>query len=362
MSRVIPALLWLIFAIALVIAGAMITRACGSFLPFSWFCDDPVPEAQTLAARHQALLAERDALIEQLRRAPQCRAPEMAPQREASAQCQPPPTDETLVLIDVSFSMEWDYQLPDALTAEIARLENQMARTQSIFQRAPLQAALDQAYEKARTPAEPDRIDVARQALRPLIGGLNGDARLRMLSFAQCRVPIRQEGTFGRNDTAAYERMVDGLRLRPSTALAEAIDALPGQTEAGRSPDRPLNIVILSDGEDSCGGDPCAAAARLRQALPHAYVSVVSLAPGAGANACIADATQGQFVTAANADDMVARLRQTTGQLDASECAAMGLPAQSDRTPSDAQSDAPSDARAKGAANTAPDAGLNDGD
>ncbi|MFT4012735.1 MAG: hypothetical protein QM682_04885 [Paracoccus sp. (in: a-proteobacteria)] len=186
-----------------------------------------------------------------------------------------------------------------------------------------LGAELDRLYQRGKTPARPDRIDVARDALRPLVAGLQGDARLKLMSFAECRVRLRQEGSFGAGDAAPYQRAVDGLRLRSYTALAEALEQLPAQTEAGRSPDRPVNIVILSDGEDSCGGDPCAAADRLRQALPHAHVSLVALVPGAAANSCIADRTGGRFLTADNADELVMRLRQTTGQLDAAECATL---------------------------------------
>ncbi|MFT4012736.1 MAG: hypothetical protein QM682_04890 [Paracoccus sp. (in: a-proteobacteria)] len=94
----------------------MITRACGAGWAWLNFCPAKVSEFDRLGERHAALLAARESRIEVLRRAPQCRAPEPAaqpqPEEQAAQQCQPPPTDETLVLVDVSFSMEIDYNLP----------------------------------------------------------------------------------------------------------------------------------------------------------------------------------------------------------------------------------------------------------
>lgn len=315
----IAAFLWFLFAVALIFSGILVTRACGTPWLFANFCLPPRTEADLLADRRQELLVERQLWSERLSRAQQCRPDE----DQALLECQPAATDETLVLVDVSNSMGWDYNVPPGLGERLSQMEDRLASASGFLNQFAIRAEIEQLMDRIDTPARPDRIDVAQQALLPLAEGLREGARLKMMSFAECGVPIRQEGSYGAADATAYQSRVRRLGLRDSTALAEAIEQLPGQTKAGRGPDRPVNIVIISDGADSCQGDPCAAAARLRQRLPHAHVSVVSLALGYGVNACIAEATEGRFLTAADADELVLRLRQTAGQLSAQECNAL---------------------------------------
>lgn len=313
----IAGLLWLGTALLILLSAVLVTRACGTILPFLDYCQRPVTETDILQERHDALLRERDLGLERLNRAAQC----VPRQRSAMNSCQAPPADEVIVLMDVSFSMGFDYNIDPALQAEIARVER--AQGGGLFDSILNRALLEELHRRTDTPALPDRIDVAREALRPLVTGLPENARLKLLSFAQCSRPPRLEGVFGRADDTAYQRAIDRLSLRSETALARAIAALPGETEAGRTPDRPLNIVIITDGADGCGNDPCAAAAQLKRDLPHAHVSVVSMIAGEGVNSCIAEATGGQFFAASQTEDLVLRLRQFTGQLSADECAAI---------------------------------------
>lgn len=241
---------------------------------------------------------------------------------EELAECQVPPADDLLVLVDVSGSMKYDYDLDPAIEREFAELDKRWARA-GFSERARLNQRYQQLDRQADSPGKINRIDVAKQALRPLARNLPDNTNVKLMSFAECNLRIRNEGNYSRAQAGAYESAVNRMGLRSSTALAKAIDELPSKTQAGRSADRPVNIVILSDGLDNCGGDPCAAAARLKRALPYANVSVVSLAKAASANSCIAEATNGRFLKADDVEGLMRAVRQTVGQLSPEECRAI---------------------------------------
>lgn len=328
MPRVAIVFLWLAFAAVLFGVAALFTRACGTGIDFLDYCPKPKSEFSILNERNRALVSERAIRVQELRRSPECLPPEphsvAPPADQAALQCQPPKTQETLVLLDVSYSMAADFDLPPALVAAMDRNYEAMRAAGTVRERSRLGEELDRTYSQADTPRRPDRIDVARDALRPLLARMDGTASIKLMTFATCGAPVQQEGVFGAGDQISYDRVLDRISLRSQTALAEAIDQLPQQTTAGRSPDRPVNIIILADGEDNCGGDPCAAAARLHQNLPHANVSVVAIGNLATATSCVAEQANGRFLTADSARQLDLRLRQTAGQLDAAECAALG--------------------------------------
>jgi hypothetical protein len=168
-----------------------------------------------------------------------------------------------------------------------------------------------------------DRIDVAKDALIELGRVTPEGTDFKLLSFASCNRPPIQEGVFDSGRSPDFVSTVRGLRLRSSTALAQAISSLPEFTSGGRTEDDPVNVVILTDGEDNCGGDPCAAAARLKTALPFAEVAVISVAKEANDNACVAEQSGGTFYYADDVARVADLMRQATGQLSADECAAL---------------------------------------
>jgi Mg-chelatase subunit ChlD len=54
-------------------------------------------------------------------------------------------------------------------------------------------------------------------------------------------------------------------------------------------------LVVISDGEDSCGQDPCATARRLKESKPQLKINVVDIA-GDGAANCLAAITGGRVL------------------------------------------------------------------
>lgn len=126
------------------------------------------------------------------------------------------------------------------------------------------------------------------------------------------------------------------VMLRPSPRAAEQILAIVDQVvPAGRTPlansvlvaadvlaskSRPATIVVLTDGEETCGGDPCATARRLKHDAPNLTIHVIGwqlpelLGTAATAQArCMAEATDGIYVSAQTIDDLVKALNRMLG-------------------------------------------------
>jgi hypothetical protein len=62
-------------------------------------------------------------------------------------------------------------------------------------------------------------------------------------------------------------------------------------------------MLVVSDGEESCGQDPCAVAAQLARVKPYLKINVVDIM-GTGAGNCLASATGGKVYTAKNVNDL----------------------------------------------------------
>ena len=95
---------------------------------------------------------------------------------------------------------------------------------------------------------------------------------------------------------------IQGIEPRAGTPLADGI-AKGGQLVDGVT--REALIVVVSDGVESCGRDPCAEAAALKRAKPLLKINVVDIT-GTGAGNCVAQITGGKVFTARNADEVVA--------------------------------------------------------
>ncbi len=126
------------------------------------------------------------------------------------------------------------------------------------------------------------------------------------------------------------------VRLRPQPRAADQILAIIDQVvPAGRTPlansiavaaevlayrTRPATVVVLTDGEETCGGDPCATARQLKHNAPQLTIHVIgwqlpeSLGTSATAQArCMADATSGIYANAQTSDDLVKALHRMLG-------------------------------------------------
>ena len=149
------------------------------------------------------------------------------------------------------------------------------------------------------------KIDIAKRAVRELVGGLPAAARLGLVVYVHRSLndcdDIELLVPPGLLDQAAFVAAVEKIKPRGMTPLSAAL------VFAARALDytkKPANIILVSDGVETCGNDPCATAARLKATALNIVVHTVGfdLSPKAArAIACIATATGGRFLQAKDA-------------------------------------------------------------
>jgi Ca-activated chloride channel family protein len=125
------------------------------------------------------------------------------------------------------------------------------------------------------------------------------------------------------------------LRLAPGPNSAETIlGEVNGVVPAGQTPltaavrdaaevlhfrEKPAVVVLLTDGEETCGGDPCRVARQLKAEAAALTIHVIGfkvagastwLASGTG-SACMAAETGGLSIAAQDKDELIEALRKT---------------------------------------------------
>jgi Ca-activated chloride channel family protein len=149
------------------------------------------------------------------------------------------------------------------------------------------------------------KIEIAKRAVCELVQSLPDDTRLGLVVYGH-RKPndcddIELLIPPAKLDRAAFIAAVKAIRPKGLTPLSGALEF------AARSMDfqkQPATVILVSDGLETCGRDPCATAARLKAAGVHFFVHTVGfdLSPKeAKSIACIATATGGRFLQANDA-------------------------------------------------------------
>ena len=157
------------------------------------------------------------------------------------------------------------------------------------------------------------KIEIARGVMDNLLGEWTDDRSVGLMAYGH-----RQRG-----DCGDIELLVP---LGPQTRQ-DILDAIDAITPTGKTPltaaveqaarelsytDRPATVVLISDGLESCGRDPCALADELERTGVAFTAHVVGFGLGADEDtaslACIADKTGGQYVSAGNAQELAQAL------------------------------------------------------
>lgn len=132
-------------------------------------------------------------------------------------------------------------------------------------------------------------------------------------------------------DAGALNRALDRARPLGNTPIAYSLqEAAADLPEEGSR-----TIVLVSDGEESCGGDPCQASRDLTQQGLDLHVDVVGFQVDNAARnqlTCIAQAGRGTFYDAPNARALVSQLSRLS-QRAARAYAPAGIPVEGTDTP-----------------------------
>lgn len=141
-------------------------------------------------------------------------------------------------------------------------------------------------------PSGPSRLQSAKEAVNKVVSGLPNDVDVGLAVLEDCP-RARNYGFFSGGDRQRLYRAVNGLRPMQQTPLADGINQAGSMVDGVRAP---AVIVVVSDGRDTCRGDPCAVARALKSRKPKLTINVVDIV-GDGASNCIARATGGRVLT-----------------------------------------------------------------
>jgi Mg-chelatase subunit ChlD len=152
------------------------------------------------------------------------------------------------------------------------------------------------------------RFDDARDAAIQLMKAVPDAAEVGLVSFVRtcdAQVDVRP----ARGARGEVIRELQAAAPRSGTPLAAAMRLAADELATGPASDAEQTVVILTDGRESCRGDPCAEARALKSRLPTAVVHVVDVTGRSGLQ-CVAEVTGGTMATARTADQLRAAIRQ----------------------------------------------------
>lgn len=146
--------------------------------------------------------------------------------------------------------------------------------------------------------------EIARAVMTEVLGELAPGIRVGLLAFGHRRKgdcsDLEVVAPVG-SERAAIADTVRAIRPKGETPLAEAVRLAVAQLA---SYEGPASIVVVSDGKDECGGDPCAAAREAIASGVHVRMHVVGFDVGreqAEQLQCIAREGHGKYFAASNA-------------------------------------------------------------
>lgn len=179
-------------------------------------------------------------------------------------------------------------------------------------------------------PAFPTRIADARAALARAMPDVEPYRRIGLMTYG----PGGADGcsgirlAFAPRDGAAAPTIAEVEALRPEgrTPLTASVEAAADLLDYRA---RPAVVVVVTDGDETCGGRPCDLAGRLNAQAADLTVHVIGFRgegrvffwqdPGrvryaADATArCLSDRTGGLFVSTRTVDELVSALQRTLG-------------------------------------------------
>ena len=156
------------------------------------------------------------------------------------------------------------------------------------------------------------KIEVARRAVSEILTQLPPDTTVALRAYGHRDKTCTDSELLvppGPLDTVRLEAALDGLTPHGRTPIARSLELAARDLQplgGGALGDR--IVVLLSDGIETCRGDPCAVAASLASDQVQVRANVVGFALGADVDPaslrCMAEATGGIYVEADDADTL----------------------------------------------------------
>lgn len=203
---------------------------------------------------------------------------------------------EVMLMLDASGSMRLPREMADS-------------EVESLLRRAMRGDRAAFAKLQGYTGGAGSRLAAAKEATKGVISQMPKEVDVGLLVFGKC------EGADNYNFFKAAQRpalmgLVDRIQPEQGTPLARGLERAGNMLDGVNVPGV---IVVVTDGEDSCGGDPCAVAKALKRKKPNLKINVIGVG-GSGKGRCMAEATGGRFVTPRSGQSWNEVLMQATEQ------------------------------------------------
>jgi len=161
------------------------------------------------------------------------------------------------------------------------------------------------------------KIDIAKSAIQETLNEIPQTARLAFRAYGHKEVPENQKcensellipfGARAQDIVRAMRPLVPRGLTPIEYSLRAAWNDFPTVTEFGKM------IILVSDGQETCQGDPCAAVRDLQQNGINVQVNTIGFDVDKNAEnqlRCIAKATGGEYRNATNAEDLLKGLKE----------------------------------------------------
>lgn len=166
------------------------------------------------------------------------------------------------------------------------------------------------------------RIDKVRRAMRQVLPEVAPLRRIGLMTFGpgpynKCdNIKLELEPDYDAADRImrAVERLNPAGRTPLTAALKEA-------ARVARYKEKPVVLVLVTDGEETCGGSPCGLADELKSSGKDTTVHVIGYrardyswtGQGALQSRCLPEKTGGLYISVESTDELIAALRKTLG-------------------------------------------------
>ncbi|MFK7821714.1 MAG: VWA domain-containing protein [Planctomycetaceae bacterium] len=178
---------------------------------------------------------------------------------------------------------------------------------------------LDSSGSMAAQVGGRSKIDAAKSVMHQIVPELNENIRVGLAAYGHRRPgdcsDIEVLVPAGSQDRKELLRHVDQLQPRGRTPISKAILSV---AEMLKLKDAETTIVLVSDGKETCGGDPC----RVVRELKSTGAKFIAHTIGFGVNAdtakqlqCIAKAGGGTYFSAADGKQLLAALQTVVAEL-----------------------------------------------
>ena len=162
---------------------------------------------------------------------------------------------------------------------------------------------------------ERPKIGIAREAIDSMLAAWPEGRDIGLMAYGH-----RAEGDCGDIETllppgpldrAAFRAAMEGVSPRGKTPIGASVEQAAGQL-AGR--DAPASVIVVTDGLETCGADLCALGERLAGGGTDLTAHVVGfdIEDSEGQLACLAEATGGRYLAAADAQSLIGALEEVS--------------------------------------------------